>query len=521
MSPFRRRRLVAWLIGAALLTAPAALAQPPGGRRGPAAAGAAKYIVRGFKHSNLVWGVAFSPDGKTVAGGGEDRVILTWETATGKQLQKMTADGAVCLVWSPDGKFLASAPGGASPKHDPQLWDPATGAEVRRCAGHANICYHVAFSPDSKMLASASVDQTVRLWDVATGKEVRALRGHTNNVLRVAWSPDGKTVASCGDDQTVRLWDAATGKEQSVLKGHVGQVLALGFSPDSRLLASGGGDGTVRLWDSTSGREVRRFTGAPVQQVAAVAFSLDGRSVAAGLANGTVALIEVATGRERWPFSANPSHVYCVTFSPDGKTMASGGGDGVIHLWDFTAPGRDSQPASGAFTDEALEGLWRGLGGDDAGTAYTAIGTLAGSGDAAGVRWIKGKLKPAPGPAKAATSPEQIARLIADLDDDDFEVREKASAALRMLDRVPEEAMRKALEGTKSAEVKQRLERLLDRLENTTIPAEELLAIRAVEVLERVGSAEAKDVLRGLAKGYESARLTREAQAALGRLSTR
>jgi Tol biopolymer transport system component len=512
MPPFPRRRFVAWLIGAALLAAPAARAQPAGGK--------SDVPTRVFKHSNLVWSVVFSPDGKTIAAGGEDKVILLWDAATGKELQKITANGCVCLAWSPDGKLLASGPGGASKVHDPQLWDPATGKEVRRCTGHANICYNVAFSPDGKLLASASVDRTVRLWDVGTGKGVRVLTGHTSNVLRLAYAPDGKTVASVGDDQTVRLWDAATGKEKYVMSGHAGQVLAVAFSPDSRLVASGGGDGTVRLWDASSGRELRRFATTPPLQVASVCFSRDGRSVAAGLANGHAALIEVATGRERWSFSDGPSHVYSVTFAPDGKTLATGGGDHTVRLWNYTAPGRDRQPQSGTFTDEALGALWRNLGGDDAGAAYTAIGTLAGAADGAGVRWIKGKLKPAAGPAKAPT-PEQIARLIADLDDDEFEVREKASAALRALDRAAEAPMRKALAETKSAEVKQRLERLLERLERTTIPPEELLAIQAVEVLERVGSAEAKDVLRGLAKGDESARLTQEAKAALGRLSAR
>jgi Tol biopolymer transport system component len=513
MSPSARCRwFVAWLIGAALLPAPASLAQPAGGK--------AKFLTREFKHGNLVWSVVFSPDGKTIAAGGEDKVILLWDAATGKEIQKITANGCVCLAWSPDGKLLASGPGGASKVHDPQLWDPATGKEVRRCTGHDNICYFVAFSPDGKLLASASVDRTVRLWDVGTGKGARTLVGHTSNVLRVAYAPDGKTVASVGDDQTVRLWDAATGKEKYVMSGHAGQVLAVAFSPDSRLVASGGGDGTVRLWDLSSGREVRRFTTAPPLQVASLCFSRDGRCVAAGLANGHAALIEVATGRERWSFSAGPSHVYAVTFAPDGKTLATGGGDHVVRLWDYTAPGRDSQPQSGTFTDEALTALWRTLGGDDAGAAYTALGTLVGAGDAAGVRWIKGKLKSAAGPAKAAT-PEQIARMIADLDDDDYEVREKASAGLRTLDRTAEAPMRKALTETKSAEVRQRLERLLERLDRTTIPPEELLAIRAVEVLERVGSAEAKDVLRALTKGDESARLTQEAQAALGRMSPR
>src|SRR5262249_7962599 len=106
-------------------------------------------------------------------------------------------------------------------------------------------------------------------------------------------------------------------------------------------------------------------------------------------------------------------------------------------------------------------------------------------------------------------------------DDESFEVREKASADLRALDRHAEAVMRKALETTESAEVKKRLEKLLERFEQNSLLREEVLAVRAVEVLERIGNAEAKEVLRGLAKGDESARLTEVARAALNRLEGR
>jgi hypothetical protein len=504
----------------AVLAVPCA-ADDANGRPNPKPANAAKYLLREFRHSDHVWTVAYSPDGKVLAAGGEDRVIRTWDAATGKELLKISANGCVCVAFSPDGKVLASAPGGAAQVHEPQLWDPATGKELRRCKGHANICYFVAFSPDGKQLASASVDQTVRLWETASGKEARALRGHTSNVLRVAISPDGKSVASVSDDQTVRLWDAATGKERHVMSGHSGQVLAVNFSPDSSLMASGGGDGTLRLWDVRSGREVRQCLTNRTQMVSSVCFSRDGHSLAAALGSGRVALIEVATGRERWSFDDSTKHVYSVCFSPDGKTLASGGADGLVRQWDYLAPGRDDQPKAGELSEKELDALWRKLGGDDAAAAYSAIGTLAGARHGEGVHWIRRQLKPAPVVAKGAVSAERIAKLIADLDDDDFEVREKASAGLRILDKAAESAMRQALEKTKSAEVRNRLEKLLERLDNHSIPPEELLVIRAVEILERAGGGEAVDVLRGLAKGAESARLTREARAALARLSAR
>ena len=204
--------------------------------------------------------------------------------------------------------------------------------------------------------------------------------------------------------------------------------------------------------------------------------------MAAGLAKGTTALIEVGSGRQRWAFDGHANYVYSVSFSRDGKTLISGGHDGRAVRWDWTAPGRDSQPMSGIWNDEALTGLWQRLRGEDATAAYRASGSLSGSGSQ-GVRWINDHLKPMAAGKKTKIDQARLARLIADLDDDEFEVREKASAALRALDRGAEPAMRKELVRTTSAEVKRRLEKLLERFDNNSLSSEELLAVRGVEVL--------------------------------------
>jgi WD40 repeat protein len=119
---------------------------------------------------------------------------------------------------------------------------------------HSKAVSSVAYSPDGKTLASASLDKTIKLWAVATGVEQATIKGHTHFVLSVAFSPDDKTLASGSFDKTVRLWDAATGKERAALKGHTGWVYSVAFSPDSKALASASQDGTVRLWDAATGK---------------------------------------------------------------------------------------------------------------------------------------------------------------------------------------------------------------------------------------------------------------------------
>ena len=198
--------------------------------------------------------------------------------------------------------------------------------------GHTEVVWSVAFSPDGKILASGSWDQTVRLWGVDTAQLLHTLTGHTSEVMSVAFSPDGSTLASGSWDGTIRLWNPQTATPKRTLTDDMGGVGSVAFSPDGTVLASGSVDAKIRLWNTTSWRVERTLTGHTVV-VDSVAFSPDGSTLASGSRDKTVRLWDTHTGQHTRTLTV-AAEVNRLGFSPDGATFASGSWDNVARLWD-------------------------------------------------------------------------------------------------------------------------------------------------------------------------------------------
>jgi hypothetical protein len=295
-------------------------------------------------HEGLVTSVAFAPDGGTLVSRGADDTVKVWSVTRRRVLSDVPGFPSTAgeAVFSPDGSRVAAN----EASHGVTAWDAASGDDqvVYRYPDRESPqwgCYSVsygwgvAYSSDGGTLAAGGsnlgADGFVTIWDVATG-EATNLTGHRSPVTSVAFSPLGDLLASGSLDGSVRIWDVAAREERMKLEGHEGGVLAVRVSPDGGTLASASLDHTVRLWDMTTGAASGVFS-EHREGVCSVAFSRDGRLAASGDARGTILLWNVADGRVVGRTWGHRGRVWSVAFSPVDDLFATGGEDGAIRLW--------------------------------------------------------------------------------------------------------------------------------------------------------------------------------------------
>ncbi len=248
-------------------------------------------------HLSIVEALTYSPDGKTLASGAFQEVVL-WDAEKGTIRQRLTgfADRVVALDFSHDGKLLATGGGAPTTDGEIKVFDVASGklvVEIKN--GHSDTVFGVNFSPDDKKLATCGADKFIKTFEIPSGKFQKAFEGHTHHVLGVGWKADGKLLASAGADNVIKIWDFDKNEQLRTIPGHGKQITRLLFIGKSDQFATCSGDQTVRFWDINGGN-TRNFGGS-VDFLYALAVSPDGALVAAGGQEGIVRVYNGTNGQ--------------------------------------------------------------------------------------------------------------------------------------------------------------------------------------------------------------------------------
>jgi WD40 repeat protein len=364
-------------------------------RRVVVVAGAAALIVLGTTGGGVIWFVTHASPPPSVHA---PRTSVPSPSPSPKSVIRYTYTGHAGhvqgIAWSPDGNSIASA----GEDHTIQIWNPKDGTLLQICRGHSDIVYRVVWSHDGARLASSSKDGTVKIWDVGTGKNIQTYTGHqAHAVYNLDWSQKADLIASCGNDGTIQVWDPNTSDEtidtprvvfQSVpivsiwglswspdgksivsssestnnniqvwdatqqsatpitnptftCDGHTNTAWKVVWSPDGRRIASASADGTSRIWNGMTGSLQQTYKGAnsPSDSVWYIAWSPSGNYLASSYKAGNVQIWSADTARKVFQYNAptNPPidhRVVCSVWKPNSTLLASSSFDGTVRTWE-------------------------------------------------------------------------------------------------------------------------------------------------------------------------------------------
>jgi WD40 repeat protein len=504
-------------------------------------------------HTAAVTSLQFTDNGKTLLSCGNDGKMLRRDLATGKELEPFELKESEAKrrmygyargymgpsYFSPNGKYLVAS---GSNGGYAAVWDVDAGLELfalSSAGGGVDRNGVIAFSPDSTKLMAMNRyygrerSFPIPVWDMETGVPLPSLKGQIGDFTCAGFSTDGNILITCsysyppngrGQIAEAWAWDLTTGKTLSRVEVPNAQFTAVQFL-DHRLFVPFIQNGQPqRVYDAMSGREARTLEGSNLPMGTAIALSPDRRLLAYGSqgydygtpdgsirpGNRKLVVWEVASGSIRHEFGGMEGHVTSLAFSRDGKTLASGCSDTTVLLWDLSGKPEKAQ----ALKRDDLDELWKSLEGTSARKAEEAMRKLVAR-PAEAVPFLTERLKPVPGVKPDAA---RIAKLIADLDSARYAVREAAMRDLERLGNLAKEAVDESLKkATITAEVRERLEKLKDKVNKPDTGVEWVTALRGIEALERIATPEAAAHLKELAAGGD-APPTRMAREAVGRL---
>ncbi len=473
-------------------------------------------------HLAPIAALAFAGDGKTLISASHDQRLIWWDTATGNQTRQLTiaADERIggisrpaTIALAPDGKRAATY--SSFGVRGVKLFDLKDGRPLREFnVAHGFGQVDLKFSAGSSKLSAAGMMMAASAWDVDSGQPVYTsppVKGPGGQLdSRAAVSPDGKVLAMhqfdpFGDPQAPgdqRDHPLGPGRQKELRRiklpaGNPGanDIVGMTFSADGKFLAVPDFQGgAVQLYSTASGREWHKLTPAARAGSVQIAFSPDGRLLAVGISPYTnfgpgaradddvsIEIWEIASGQKRARFKGHAAAITCLAFSRDDAILASGSMDTTVLLWDVAGKNVKAAP----FAENEIAAAWKTLTGDDANVSATMRRLIR---SPATVGFLEQNFPPA---KKVELDDKKVAKMVADLDAADFTVRDVATRDLKLLGARAEAALKKGLADTPSAEARRRIQDLLDAMVRTEVTPEELLAIRGVEILERICTPEA------------------------------
>lgn len=286
--------------------------------------------------------VAFSPDGLTMATGGDDQRVHTWDSETGAAIETFEGHAAIitAVTYASDSNVLSVAANNSA-----VWWDSMPEWKLVRTIGSVDSAEQfvdrvtaLGFSPDGKLLATGGGEPSrsgeLKIWNVADGVFVReVMEAHSDVIYGLEFSPDGKQIASSASDRFAKIFEVETGAFVRSFEGHTHHVLGVSWRADGRLLATSGADNVIKIWDVRTGDQTRTIAGFN-KEVTAIHFVADGSNVIASCGDKTVQMKNADNGGNVRSYAGPADFMYSVGASANGKVIASGGQDSVVRIWE-------------------------------------------------------------------------------------------------------------------------------------------------------------------------------------------